>query len=416
MTEGVFIRMLYGASLSLHNFFANLPLGLAFIQVVFAARQFKKGNSDVSDVKLVFDILVLSIILSVVSGFALEIEFSRFWPTFNFALEEWNQHLGHKSAVLSFFATSILITIIYRFNLHHYPVLYLALSLGMVILAWLFSIWGIFLNTVMQFPMGGANQDGVLVLSGSILEYFFSGYHMVRQSHIAAASLLKASILLLLIFGYIERKLLFRYVRQMLSLMMIGLIILGITGHLQAVNISKLQPAKFSAMEGIFIPNDTSVWNVLGYMEMDQTVNSISIPGGLQKMTKESLVSLQDIPSEDHPNVFLVFNSFKSMLLSFLLIVVTTLSLLIYPLKVKIYMLYILFFFSELALNSGWLLSEAGRQPWLFFGLMRRISGVGLEYTGYSAVNLFLQISLLLLIAAFGCRYVKHIFINGGSS
>ncbi len=314
MSEELCVRIIYGSSLAFHNFFANLPLGIAIVQCCFCIYYYATGwSKSLFTIKLTFDILVLSILLSVFSGFALEIEFERFWPNFKSILSNWNQHIGHLSAVISYFLSSLLIIAVYYYQVWTKPKLFILFSLIMVVLAWFFGAWGIFLNTVMQYPFEAAIKDGELMLDGTLYERFFSGYHIARQSHIAASSILKGSLVILIIYSYCNKAILDKCFKPALTIIIAGLLISGITGHLQAVNISKHQPSKFAAMEGIATPQDTVNWNVIGLMLPNGEIRGASLKGGLQLLTNNKLRSLEEIPSEEQPPVVLTFNSFRIM-------------------------------------------------------------------------------------------------------
>src|ERR1041385_5313944 len=94
MDDALIIRCIYGFSISFHNFFAGIPLGLAVIHWCYVILPFKSSSPKISsEARMIFDFLVMSILLSVLSGFALELEFPRFWSGFYSRSEEHTSDL-----------------------------------------------------------------------------------------------------------------------------------------------------------------------------------------------------------------------------------------------------------------------------------------------------------------------------------
>jgi cytochrome bd-type quinol oxidase subunit 1 len=370
MSDELLVRGVYGGSLIVHNFFASVPLGIALIHCFYSFRQyFSKNAAPELLLRLTFDTLVISILLSILSGFAFEIEFRRFWDIFNNSLQQFDHHIGHKSAVISFFVSSALIISTYKFRLWEKPLVYLILSIGWVILAWLFSGWSIFLNTIMQHPYDAVVENGILILNGSIADRFFSDYHIFRQLHIAAASLLKASLIVFLIWIYCSKNFTDSNRKFIAYAILISLLLLAVSGHFQALKISEIQPSKFSAMEGISTTDDNL-----------------------------------------NPLEFLVFASFRIMVFSVPILFVLILIFGFLRKKISLAVWVTMFLITELAVNAGWIVSESGRQPWTYYGLLKREITPVLPYLNFSVAALILNTFLLFTGTVLSIRFLKRNF------
>jgi cytochrome d ubiquinol oxidase subunit I len=110
-----------------------------------------------------------------------------------------------------------------------------------------------------------------------------------------------------------------------------------------------------------------------------------SIPGVLSFLGHHDfdaeIKGLKDFPKDERPPVLLTFVSFRLMVaLGSYFILVTIIGLLIrnkltqYPLYLKLMMISVPL--PYLAIESGWLLAEVGRQPWIVYGIMKTSAGV----------------------------------------
>ena len=66
-----------------------------------------------------------------------------------------------------------------------------------------------------------------------------------------------------------------------------------------------------------------------------------------------------------------------------------------------------MFVLVELAINSGWILSESGRQPWLLSGLLKREYS-GVKFINLSLLGMILNTVLLVAGAILSVRYLKE--------
>ena len=65
----------------------------------------------------------------------------------------------------------------------------------------------------------------------------------------------------------------------------------------------------------------------------------------------------------------------------------------------------------ELAINSGWILSESGRQPWMYYGLLKR-EYAGEQLIDLSLLGLMLNTVLLGTVTTFSILYLKKHFAS----
>jgi cytochrome d ubiquinol oxidase subunit I len=186
--------------------------------------------------------------------------------------------------------------------------------------------------------------------------------------------------------------------------------------------VARTQPAKFAAMEGILQTTAGAPLHIGGWpdQEAGEMRYAIRIPRLLSLLTfwdaDAVVVGLNEFPADRRPDVRLVHLSFQVM--------VGSLAVMALPLGWAAWLLWrrrlraqpraflwaVLAAspFGFVALESGWLVTEFGRQPWLAVGYMRLAEGVtprggiGEIFLVFLAVYVALTIGLLRLLLAGG--------------
>ena len=154
------------------------------------------------------------------------------------------------------------------------------------------------------------------------------------------------------------------------------------TGHLQAEVVAEHQPAKLAALEGHFETGPADLY-AFGWVDVDDgRVHGLALPGGLSFMVHRSfdavVPGLGSIPREDWPNVQLVFQTYHAMVGLGMFFILLCVVALIYLRRGRLFetrwLLWVFVFVvvgAYAANQLGWVTAEAGRQPWIVWGLMR---------------------------------------------
>jgi cytochrome d ubiquinol oxidase subunit I len=243
--------------------------------------------------------------------------------------------------------------------------------------------------------------SGAYILAGFFV-MGISAYHLLKKSEV---SFFTKSFRLALVFALIFS--LFEVVQ----------------GHLNGAEVAATQPSKLAAMESHWktqrnapvylfaLPNPVGEGNL---------IEILPIPGALSMLayhdSNAEVKGLADFKPEDRPPVFLTFSAFKIMVaLGFLFVLLTIWGFFIRnklsenPKFLRIMMLAIPL--PYLAIETGWMVAEVGRQPWLVWGLMRTGAGVSPVDPSQVAVSLvaFILFYSLLGVVAFWlmARYAK---------
>jgi len=188
------------------------------------------------------------------------------------------------------------------------------------------------------------------------------------------------------------------------------------TGDWEAKIVYHHQPATFAAMEGHFKTEDSASLVFIGQPNMETLTldNPVRVPGLLSFLTHRRwnapVKGLEEFPREQWPQfVPLVYFSYHIMAgLGTIFIIVMALALFFLwrrTLFTKRWLLWAIMLampFPFIANTLGWVTAEAGRQPWIIYGLMRtadgssqNVSSGNVSFTLLGFMGLYLLLALL---------------------
>jgi len=203
----------------------------------------------------------------------------------------------------------------------------------------------------------------------------------------------------------------------------VAIVLAGITGDASARFVYEAQPAKFAAMEGIYQTQRGAPIHI-GGIPVDsehRVLYAIEIPKALSFLAtfdpNAEVRGLDTFPAADRPNPLLVHLSFDGMaglgtllgLLAAAFWVVAIWRRSIPRWRPLLMGLVAAGPASVVAMESGWFVTEFGRQPWIVYGIMRvsqaatTAPALGLTFAIFIAIYVGLAITtgrFLLILAA----------------
>ena len=191
-----------------------------------------------------------------------------------------------------------------------------------------------------------------------------------------------------------------------------------ISGDYSAKDIARRQPIKLAAAEADFNTQHYAPLCIGGIPDMARRkVNyDIEIPGGLSFLAFGRLDSqvkgLDDFPRDNWPPVAVVHYAFELMVACGMFLAVTGLIFVVGSFKnrdilSKRWFLRLLVFCAPLgfiALESGWTVTEVGRQPWIIYGIMKTrdavtpMPGLIVPFIAITLLYLFLAVVVTWLM------------------
>jgi cytochrome d ubiquinol oxidase subunit I len=360
-------------SLAFHMVFAALGMGLPVLMIVAEGLHLRTGKPHYRDLAYKWSrATALLFAVGAVSGTALAFELGLLWPRF---MEFAGGVIGPAFALegYAFFIEAIFLGLyLYGWDrlsprahwLCGFPVAISGLASGALVLA---------ANAWMQSPRGFSIEGGRPVDVDPMAAFFtpswlpmtvHSTLSIAIATGFAVAGVYAAGILRGRDDAYHRSAL-----RIALSMGAAAALLMPLSGDWAAKNVARNQPVKLAAFEGHYKTQARAPIRV----------GPIEIPGALSFMAKGDadavVMGLDDVPEDRRPNVWLTRAAFLVMVGCGMALAVLSVWFLIAAWRgtESRRLLRAVAWAAPLgfvALEAGWVVTEAGRQPWTIYGVM----------------------------------------------
>jgi len=425
-------RWQFAVTSMFHFIFVPLTLGLSLLTAWFETRWVMTGDETwLKMTRFWGRLFLINFALGIVTGITMEFQFGMNWA-------EYSRYVGDIfgaplaiEATLAFFLESVFIGV-WIFGWDKISRKMHAASIWLVAIATnLSALWILLANGWMQRPVGyhlvsgAAGQvraemvDFVALLlnpyglvkffhtltSGYVVAAFFvmgiSAWHLLRKSEL---TFFKRSFRAAALFG------------------LAGCVLVALTGDFHAVDIAKVQPTKFAAMESVWetqrgapmglilLPDEAGERNRIAWLNIPKLVSFLAF-----RDPDAEVRGLKAFPRELRPPVWPTFLSFRLMVaLGLVMILVSLLGVYWsgkggfedrrFFLKVVLWSLPLPYIAGQL----GWIVAEVGRQPWIVYGVLKTadavsrsietaqvvasLAGFTILYGGLAAVDAYLLV------------------------
>ncbi|NJR14803.1 MAG: cytochrome ubiquinol oxidase subunit I [Calothrix sp. CSU_2_0] len=349
-------------------------------------------------------IYILNFGCGVASGVALEFEFGANWAPFSVAVGDFfGTILGFEGTMAFMLEAAFLGIMIFGWN--RVPAwLHLFSTIMVFIGASLSSFWIIVANSWMQTPAGAEMVNGKFIVN-DFMQAILNPAALNSWFHMVLAILETA---LFVIGGisawYILKNRYADFFSKSLKLALALAVIVTplqlFVGHISGEEVYHNQPTKLAAMEAIWdtIPAGKSAhWTVLAAPNINAEKNhwEVNVPNALGYILEmkpnlsEPVMGLKEWKPEDRPHaISLIFYTFRIMIgigfFFFGLMLLSVIQWLRGQLSVENitkqrWLMRAWIFAAPLgyiAVESGWIVREVGRQPWTVYGQIRTVDAV----------------------------------------
>ena len=409
-------RAQFGFTISVHIIFPAITIGLASYLAVLEGLWLLTGNTTYRRLyKFWLEIFAVNFGMGVVSGLVMAYEFGTNWSHFSsFAGGITGPLLAYEVLTAFFLEAGFLGVMLFGWNkvgpgLHFFATVMVAI--GTLISA----TWILASNSWMQTPQGFAIIGGRVVPVDWLKVIFNPSFpyrlvHMTLAAYLATALFVGASGAWHLLRGNATQA-----VRTMFSMamwMVLCTIPLQIAaGDQHGLNTLRYQPAKIAAIEGHWqnAPGSSLPLILFGVPDMaaETTRYAVEIPVVGSLILTHSLhgqiPGLKQFPRNDRPNATIIFWTFRVMVgLGLLMLLLGSWSLWLrwrgqlFSSKWFLRFALVMGPAGLIALLSGWLTTEIGRQPWVVYGVMRTQDAV----SDHSALALTATLLLFVVVYA----------------
>ncbi len=411
-------RLQFAVTTMFHFIFVPLTLGLSVLTAWFETKYVRTGDATyLRMTKFWGKLFLINFALGVVTGITQEFQFGMNWA-------EYSRYVGDIfgaplaiEATAAFFLESVFIGV-WIFGWDKISKTAHAVTIWLVAFGTnLSALWILLANGWMQKPVGFVLRNGRAEMN-DFLALITNPYGWIKFLHTVTSGYMVAAFFVMGIAAWhlLRKNEIDFFTRSFKTAAMFALLsglAVGATGDFHAVEIAKVQPTKFAAMESVWETQKNAPMHLLLVPDEANERNAVataSIPGMLSFMAfhdvNGEVKGLKEFPKEERPPVLPVFLSFRLMVALGTLMIGLSLVAVI-AVRWKHFLNFKLFLWIMVAalplpyitVQLGWLVAELGRQPWVVYGVLKTADGVSqsvsLLQVGGSLVGFTLLYGLL---------------------
>lgn len=416
MDVEILSRIQFAFTVMFHYIYPPLSIGLGVILVIMQSMWLKTGNVRYHNMARYWTrVFGLTFAIGVATGIVLEFEFGTNWAAYSrFVGDVFGSALAAEGIFAFFLESGFLAILLFGWNkvgpkMHFFATVMVCLG------AHFSAVWIVVANSWMQTPAGFSieyrgeimppgfvpNADQILHSRAVIHDFWamvFNPSSMERLSHVIVGCWQAGAFLVISISAfYLLRG---RHKEFAMSSLKIALVFAAVasllqlaTGAKSADGVTRNQPAKLAAMEGLFKTQSWAPMGIVGWVDVEkQETYGLKIPGMLSVLVGGSpdtvVTGLDAFPREDWPPVQAVYQFYHIMIaIGMALIGIAWLGMFLWwrgwlfdlsrPLVRAYYFVLVLSVLGpQIANQTGWFTAEMGRQPWVVYGLMRTSQGL----------------------------------------
>lgn len=300
------------------------------------------------------------------------------------------------------------------------------------------AFWILVANSFMQHPVGYVINNGRAEMD-NFAAIVSNGYIPGQFAHIAFNGSMTAGVIIMAVSAWhLIRKSNIDFYKMSIKWGLVITLVAGtlgaLAGHHQGQYVTKEQPMKMAAMEALWETQNPAPFSLVANIDTakQENTSAVEIPGGLSFLTQNSFTSgkvegikdLQAKAEAEHgpgnyiPDVVAIFWTFRVMVVTGSIMLLVAFIGLVLNAKDKLVenkrFLTIIFCMLPLpyiAQSTGWFVAEAGRQPWLVYGLQTTADGVSKAVGAPEIMTTIIGFTAVYILAAIAAIYlaVEHI-------
>ncbi|MGD9844214.1 MAG: cytochrome ubiquinol oxidase subunit I [Variibacter sp.] len=424
-------RLQFAFTISFHIIFPSFTIGLSAYIATLEVLWSVTGRDHFKRIASFWTkIFAVSFAMGVVSGIVLSYQFGTNWSRFSVVTGNVLGPLIGYEVLTAFFLEATFLGIL-LFGGDRVPRwLHVTSAILVAVGTATSAFWILSANSWMQTPAGHEMRDGIAypvdwwkVIFNPSFPYRFA--HMLNAAYLTTAFCVLAVGARYLLGNRHEEE-----GRTMIRMAVGLLAILAplqlFIGDQHGLNTLKYQPIKIAAMEAHWDGSEPADFNIIAWPDEKAERNrfAISIPRGASLILTHKLdglfPGLKSVPPQDRPPVWSVFYAFRIMVgIGLLMIAAGLFGVWLWwrgrlfttrwYLKAASWGWWIGF----VAVLSGWLVTESGRQPWVAYGILRTADAT----SPVLAINIAQTLALFVLVYGVvfgaGIYYINRLIEHG---
>ncbi|MBO0764253.1 MAG: cytochrome ubiquinol oxidase subunit I [Hyphomicrobiaceae bacterium] len=375
-------------------------------------------------------IFAVSFAMGVVSGIVLSYQFGTNWSRFSTTVGNVvGPLIGYEVLTAFFLEATFLGVMLFGWN-RVPPWLHVLATVIVAVGTALSAFWILSANSWMQTPAGHEIKDGIAV-PVDWLSVIFNPSFPYRFAHMLTAAYLTTSFVVLAVGA--RYLLAGRHTEEARTMLRMAVGFIAIVAPLQVLlgdqhglNTAKHQPMKIAAIEGHWDGSEPGAFHIVAWPNMHAERNdfAISIPRAASLLITHDpnglFPGLKSVPASDRPPVTLVFYAFRLMILiGFAMVGTGWVGAWLWHRGRLFSTAWFLrpaanvWWAGFVAVISGWIVTESGRQPWLAYGILRTADAVSPVPAGIVLTTLILFIVVYAIIFSMGIYYINRLIHTG---
>lgn len=428
-------RLQFAFTIGFHIIFPAFTIGLAsFLAVLEGLWLFTKKPIFKNLYLFWVKIFALSFGMGVVSGVVMSYQFGTNWSLFSSITGSVIGPLLAYEVLTAFFLEASFLGIMLFGWKRVGPGLHFFSTCMVAIGTLISAFWILAANSWMQTPQGWTWADDGTMIATSFVDVIFNPSLPSRFAHMVLAAYLTTAMVVAgaSAFALLKKKALpeSRMALRMAVLMMAIVTPIQImVGHESGIVAGHHQPAKVAALEGWWTTRTQQPTVLIGWPDEEAETNhfEVAIPGLGSTVNNAGpdvvLPGLDQFAEQDRPPVWITFWAFRIMVgMGLIMLTLGLWGAAAWALKrldtaAWYHRALVLAAPSGfIAVLTGWITAEVGRQPYIVYGVLRTADAVSPVSAGSVATSLIFFIVVYAIVFSAGALYILRLMAKGPES
>ncbi|HEX8899820.1 cytochrome ubiquinol oxidase subunit I [Vitreimonas sp.] len=425
-------RLQFAFTIGFHIIFPAFTIGLAsFLAVLEGLWLFTKKPIFKNLYLFWVKIFALSFGMGVVSGVVMSYQFGTNWSLFSSITGSVIGPLLAYEVLTAFFLEASFLGIMLFGWKRVGPGLHFFSTCMVAIGTLISAFWILAANSWMQTPQGWTWADDGTMIATSFVDVIFNPSLPSRFAHMVLAAYLTTAMVVAgaSAFALLKKKALpeSRMALRMAVLMMAIVTPIQImVGHESGIVAGHHQPAKVAALEGWWTTRTQQPTVLIGWPDEEAETNhfEVAIPGLGSTVNNAGpdvvLPGLDQFAEQDRPPVWITFWAFRIMVgMGLIMLTLGLWGAAAWALKrldtaAWYHRALVLAAPSGfIAVLTGWITAEVGRQPYIVYGVLRTADAVSPVSAGSVATSLIFFIVVYAIVFSAGALYILRLMAKG---
>jgi cytochrome bd ubiquinol oxidase subunit I len=387
-------RLQFAFTVMFHYLFPIGTMGLAPFVAWYTWKTAAGDSQYAAAARFWTKIFTLNFAAGVVTGIPLEFQFGTNWAVFS---QRSGSVVGQPLAlegIFAFFLESIFLGVLI-YGSHRAPSRLVAWSAVFVwIGSWLSGFFIVVTDAWMQHPVGYHLAAGDQLQLDNIWLVLFSPFARWQFAHVLTGALIAGGLTIAGVGAYYllsnrEESLGRSFVRDGVTVALtFSLLAIFPTGDRNSADVTRYQPIKLAAMEGLFESTRGAPLAIIGMPDTQNRIliDPVYVPSLLSYLAygnvSANVQGLRAYAGSLWPPVELTYYAYHVMVgLGTIFAGVTAFAVLLlavgrlYSTRPVLWALMLIMPFPYIANEAGWIVTEVGRQPWIVYGVMMTTQG-----------------------------------------